>query len=205
MLYLKQETTAFFKPFYENAGGDKIIFRYGLNAFETWSAEIHVIPSTPETWLAGAAYPTLITDLFVSYSAAELLCFVSQRRDYVCRYPEQQAFAALGLLPANAQVKDLKTLFPNARWHLLFGPDLLGKITDATVAAWFKGNAVSFKMIAGRLAARYRNRKFYFDADSFSLHRFELATGMRSAMRTHKPPNGYPSFTAFQKKNAYDP
>lgn len=171
---------------------------------EYWSDAMHRIPASQEMWLANATYPDLITDLYIGCSAADLVCFTSQRPQGLLKHPEQLAYAALGLLPNTQQVNHLKALFPFARWHLLFTPDLLGKIADASIAAWLKTNRVSFRLSADRITARYRDRLFQFEPDSFSLHRFELATGMRSGVRTHKPPRGYLSFSDLQKTNSHD-
>lgn len=198
MLNIRPEAADFFKPFFQNGTDGAIIFDYGQTAFESWTPGSHRIPSTQEVWLAGAAYPDLITDLYIGYSAADLICFASQRPQYLLRHPEQRAFAALGLLPAYPQVQFLKALFPVARWHLLFGPELLGKIADAGIAAWYKGYPVSFGMNHDRVGIKFRGRAFYFDSGAFSLHRFELATGLRSGIRTHKPPHGLLSFTDLQ-------
>lgn len=203
ILGLRPEVTDFFSPFLQSTH-DRLSFTYGNAAKEYWSPELHRIPVTEEVWLAGATYPDLITDLYIGYSAADLLCFTSQRSQGLLRHPEQQAFAALGLLPTVPQVSYLKALFPFARWHLLFGPDLLGKIADASIAAWIKTNRVSFRLTGNRIAARYRDKLFHFEPHNFSLHRFEVSTGMRSGIRTHKPPRGYLSFIDLQKMNSHD-
>lgn len=200
---LKPEAADFFSPFLQCSDG-RLVFNFGATAKEYWSAAMHRVPATHEIWLANAAYPNLITDLYIGYSAADLLCFTSQRPQGLSRHPEQRAYAALGLLPTAQQVNRLKTLFPIARWHLLFTPDLLGKVADASIAAWFKANRVSFRLTGNRLTARYRDRLLQFEPDSFSLHRFELATGMRSGIRTYKPPRGYLSFIDLQKTNSHD-
>lgn len=200
MLNIKPEVAAFFK-IRTNASN---LFIYGQSAFESWTPESHITPSTGQIWLWGSVNPNLIAELYIGYSAVDLICFASQRPHSLLRHPEQRAFAALGLLPTVQQADYLKALFPFARWHLLFGPDLLGKIADASIAAWFKNNPVSFRFTDNKIASRYRDKIFHFDPGSFSLHRFEFATGMRSGIRTHKPPRGYLSFIDLQKKNSHD-
>jgi hypothetical protein len=204
MFNIRPEITSFFKPYFQSNANGCLIFKFGNAAYESWAFGSHIIPSTDEVWLAGAAYPDLITDLYISYSATDLICFTSQRPQYLLRHPEQQAFAALGLLPANSQVQFLKDLFPFARWHLLFSPDLLGKIADVGIASWYKGYHVSFRMNDSRVSIKFRGKAFYLDGNFFSLHRFELATGLRSGIRTHKPPQGLPSFTVLQTRHYYD-
>jgi hypothetical protein len=200
MFNIRQEVEDFFKPFFQSGTNRSYLFNYGIAAYESWTPDSHIIPSTGEVWLAGADYPDLISDLYIGYSAAELICFVSQRPYELLKHPQQQAFAAIGLLPTDRQVQFLKAMFPFARWHLLFGPDPLGKIADAGIGAWYKGYAVSFRINDSRINIKFRGKAFNFDSNTFSLHRFEQATGLRAGIRTHKPPHGLPSFTALQNQ-----
>ena len=200
MFNIRPEVADFFKPFFQSGIDGHYLFNYGKAAFESWTPDSHIIPSSDEVWLAGADYPDLISDLYIGYSAAELICFTSKRPYEFLKHPQQQAFAALGLLPAGRQVQFLKALFPYARWHLLFGSDLLGKIADAGIAAWYKGYAVSFRMYDYRINIKFRDKAFNFDSSTFSLHRFERATGLRAGIRTHKPPHALVSFTALQNQ-----
>lgn len=204
MLNIRPEVADFFKPYFKCGSKGCMLFNYGRSAVESRTTRSHIIPSTNELWLAGATYPNLITDLYIGNSALELICFASQRPQHLIMHPEQQAFAALGLLPAASQVQLLKALFPFARWHLLFGPDLLGRIADAGVAAWYKGYPVSFRVDDSRVCLKFRGKAFYFDQSIFSLHRFEIATGLRSGIRTHKPPHAMPSFTCLQIHKCHD-
>lgn len=204
MFNIRPEIADFFKSYFQSGTDGRNLFNYGHTAFETWTTGLHRIPTTQEIWLAGAAAPDIITDLYISYSAADLICFTSQRPHYLLRCPEQQAFAALGLLPTSKQVQFLKSIFPYARWHLLFHHDLLGDIADASIAAWFNNRQVSFRYKATQIIGIYRNKAYYFDISTFSLHRFELATGLRAGMRTHKPPSGFNSFLAYQNLNEHD-
>jgi hypothetical protein len=196
MFDLKPEAIKLFTPFFKYHNG-RIIFSYG-NSVESWAPCLHRIPSTIEIWLAGDDNPNLITDLYISYSAAELLCFASQRSFNLLRHPEQVAFAALGLLPAVAQVEALKAIFPLARWHLLFGPDLLGRVTDAAIASWYKGHSVSFRVNNEQVIICYNGKLYTFENRVFSLNGFERLTGLRAGMRTHKPLRGLPSFITLQ-------
>ncbi len=203
MFNIKREIISFFNPFFQIGTDSSFTFSYGT-AYERWTPETHTIPSTQGIWLAGADHPNLTTDLYISYSATELICFVSQRPHYLLRYPDQRAFAALGLLPSMKQVHYLKRLFPYARWHLLFGPELLGNVAEASIAAWFKGYQLSFRVEDFRIKVKYREKAFDFDSETFSLSRFERVAGLRSGMRTHKPRQGQLSFIAQFNNNVHD-
>lgn len=196
MFDLKPEVTQIFAPFFQYADG-RLIFNYGSKDIESWAPGLHRIPSTSEFWLSGAEYPNLITDLYISYSAAELLCFTSQRT-FILKHPEQLAFASVGLLPSAGQVNTLKAAFPLARWHLVFGTSLLGRIADSAIAAWFKGRSVSFQVSGEQVIVSYCGKCLAIDSGIFSLSRFERVTGLRAGMRTHKPLRGPPSFIELQ-------
>lgn len=193
MVHFRPEVISFFRPFLNLAAEDKLIIPYSTRVNEIWSPEIHLLPSTTEIWLAGEL-SQLASDLYISYSAAELISFVSRQPGMLNNIREQQAFAALGLLPDRSQVDQLKARYPQTHWHLLFGSDLIGKITDARVASWYKAHPAKFRLEEQWLVASFRGRTFYFNPDFFSLHQFEKVTGLRSGIRTHKPRQGRSSF-----------
>lgn len=197
MFDLKPEVIRLFTPFFQYIDG-RFLFNYDKTAVESWEPGLHRVPSTCEFWLAHAGHPNLVTDLYISHSAAELFFFASQRSFNLLKYPEQVAFAAAGLLPSATQVNALKAAFPFARWHLLFGPELLGRIADAAVASWYKGRSVSFRLRNDQVIISYCGKPFALEIRFFSLSRFERVTGLRAGMRTHKPLRGLPSFIALQ-------
>jgi len=199
MFGLKPEVIKLFTPFLQYADG-RLIFHYGNEVVESWAPDWHRVPSTSEFWLANADHPNLTTDLYISYSAAELLCFISQRA-FLLKFPEQLAFASVGLLPSSAQVEALKSTFPLARWHLIFDANMVGRIADAAIATWFKGRSVSFQVKDEQVMIRYSDKPFVMDSGDFSLSRFERVTGLRAGMRTHKPLRGLPSFIEIQLAN----
>jgi hypothetical protein len=199
MFGLKPEVINLFTPFFRYTDG-RLIFHYGNEVVESWAPEWHRVPSTSEFWLANADHANLITDLYISYSAAELLCFISQRA-FILKYPEQLAFAAIGLLPSSTQIAALKSTFPLVRWHLIFDTNLVGCIADAAIATWFKGRSVSFQVNDEQVIIRYSDKPFVMDSGDFSLSRFERITGLRAGMRTHKPLRGITSFIELQLAN----
>jgi hypothetical protein len=200
MFGLKPEVITLFTPFFRYADS-RLLFNYGKTDIESWAPELHSVPSTLDFWVAGASHSNLVTDLYISHSAAELFCFASQRSFNLLKHPEQVAFAAVGLLPSAAQVNALKTAFPYARWHMIFSPDLLGRIADAAVASWYKGRSVSFRVSNDQVMISYYGKPFVLDSGFFSLNIFERITGLRAGMRTHKPPRGLPSFIELQLPN----
>ena len=199
MLGLKPEVIKLFTPFFQYTDG-RLIFHYSNTVVESWALEWHRVPSTSEFWLANADHPNLITDLYISYSAAELICFISQR-SFLLKHRDQLAFASVGLFPSSAQVVVLKSTFPLARWHLIFDNNLVGRITNAAIATWFKGRSVSFQVSDEQVLINYCNKPFVIESGIFSLSQFERITGLRAGMRTHKPLRGLTSFIELQFAN----
>jgi hypothetical protein len=203
MLDIRPELWSHFAPYLTVEANGRISFN-AAQPGEYWTARQHFIP-TSRLWLTGAEHPQIITDLFIGYSAAELLCFCSRHPAAVAGHPEQLALAATGLVPLAEQVTALAGLFPFARWHLLFGGDLLGRVADTAVALWYKGNPAIFRVTAGQLLIPYQNRVYEFDERRFSLSVFEKTTGLRAGMRTHKPTGGQTSFIKILTPFADDP
>lgn len=156
-------------------------------------------------WLAGGQMANMVTDLYVSYSAADLICFANFDILSFLQLSGQRAYTALGLLPTRWQVDVLKRRFPGACWHTLFGDGLLGSIADTRIAAWLKGHDARFHFIAGVIIVKYRGKTFEFKDAGFSLSRFERITGLRAGVRTHKPPAGFASFLTYHLSIKYDP
>jgi hypothetical protein len=203
MLDIRPEIWAHLAPYLTAGENGRIDFTTGQTG-EYWTARQHFIPTT-WLWLTGAEHPQIITDLFVGYSAAELLCFCSRHPAAITGHPEQLALAATGLVPVAEQVITLAKLFPFARWHLLFGGDLLGRVADTAIALWYKGYPAVFRFVAGQLLIPYQNRIYEFDECRFSLSVFEKTTGLRAGMRTHKPAGGQTSFIQTLTPFADDP
>src|SRR5690606_30408331 len=85
------------------------------------------IPSTTGFWEAGGENSVQVRNLFLFSSATEAFSFFHFFPDKLC-YLEQIAVASLGLLPSSSQIAVLKSKYKYAKFHLVFGPDLLGRV-----------------------------------------------------------------------------
>nr|WP_068891000.1 hypothetical protein [Pedobacter panaciterrae] len=166
-----------------------------IPATEYWTTGQHLVPLSAGIWLVNEGFPAQVRHLFLSHSAADILCF-SQLRPEWLRVPGNVAFAALGLLATAAQVHFLKERFANAKVHTLFDVGLTGRVTDCKIALWRAGKDASFKITDDFVQISYRSRKFSIPAAVFSLNRFEKTVALRSNIRTHKPQdfNSYHEF-----------
>ncbi len=167
---------------------------HGL-ATECWAPCQHLVPVSAGIWLVTEGLPAQARHLFLSHSAADVLCFCQLRPEWL-RVSGNVAFAALGLLATAAQVHFLKERFANAKVHTLFDAGLTGRVTDCKIALWQAGKDAAFKITDDQVHINYRNRKFSIPAAVFSMSRFEKAVALRSNIRTHKP-KGFNSYHEF--------
>lgn len=179
---------------------DTYVFSYQVNAGipvkEYWSSYGNRVPSDAGIWLAEAGFPAQVRHLFLSYSAANILCFC-QFSPHWLDSPGKVAFAALGLLPTAGQIVYLKERFPSAKIHTLFDTGLIGRITDCKAALWLTMKDAAFQAEGNLVKIRFRRNNFSIPACAFSLNRFEKTTGLRSGIRTHKSKSGLGSYYEF--------
>jgi hypothetical protein len=168
--------------------------QHGLDT-EYWTPGQHLVPVAAGIWLVNKGFPAQARHLFLSHSAADILCFCQLRQEWL-RIPGNVAFAALGLLATAAHVHFLKERFTNAKVHTLFDAGLTGRVTDCKVALWRAGKDASFKVTDDLVQINYYNCKFSIPTAVFSLNRFEKTVALRSNIRTHKP-KGFDSYHEF--------
>ncbi|KQB99854.1 hypothetical protein [Pedobacter sp. Hv1] len=192
---IKSELRDFFLQFSDLENGDWK-FPYCLDNIEItseyWGSRSS-IPSTAGIWLAADGFPAQVRHLFLGYSASELLCFCQYYSNWLDT-SVVVAFAALGLLPSYQQLNFLYAQFPNAKVHTVFGAGLTGKVMDCKVALWLGKTDASFEIRDELVKINYRGKSFNIAECSFSLNRFEKTTGLRLAIRTHKPKGGFMSY-----------
>ncbi|MFN0293557.1 hypothetical protein [Pedobacter helvus] len=163
---------------------------------ECWSADLLLVPSSTGVWLAYDGFPVQIRHLFLSHSAADILCFC-QRFPSWLKISDNVAFAALGLIASNSQISLLKHQFSNAKVHTLFDAGITGRVTDCKVALWLKGTDATFIADGELIHINHHINKFVIPVEAFSLNRFEKTVGIRSGIRTHKPKGDFNSFYDF--------
>ncbi|MFD2964391.1 MULTISPECIES: hypothetical protein [Olivibacter] len=166
---------------------------YGKTGTEYWSPGLHKVPVSVGIWLVHEGSLAQVRHLFLSHSAADILCFCQLSPDWLT-LPGNVAFAALGLLAIADQVRFLKECFGNAKVHMLFDAEITGRVTDCKAALWLSGKDATFSIFDDIVQIGYRRRKFNIPVPVFSLHRFEKTVALRSNIRTHKPKGGFSSY-----------
>lgn len=163
---------------------------------EYWSEDLHLVPSSTGIWLAYDGFPFQIKHLFLSHSAADILCFC-HRFPFWLKFSDNVAFAALGLIASSSQISLLKHQFFNAKVHTLFDAGITGRVSDCKAALWSKGTDATFIADGELIHISYNRNKFVIPVEAFSLNRFEKTVGIRSGIRTHKPKDDFNSFYDF--------
>ena len=197
-LGIKSQVQYFFEPWLEVSSETELQFSYTDQATNRKQGEVintrgSLIPSTTGIWCAGAHHPSTVRHNFLFYSAIEALSFCSMNTDWLAR-PGNCTFSALGLCPTASQIEVLRSKFPNARLHTVFGNDVLGRITDCKVALWAKIRDARFQLHQDMIIARYNNETLRMPEPMFSLNLFEQKSGLRAGIRTHKPKAGISDF-----------
>ena len=203
-LGIKPQVQYFFEPWLEVSSETELQFSYMDQATSRKQGEVintrgSLIPSTTGIWCAGSHHPHTVRHSFLFYSAIEVLSFCSMNTDWLVR-PGNVAFSAFGLCPTASQVGILRSRFPNARLHTVFGNDVLGRITDCKVALWAKRKDAHFQMYQDIIIARYNSKTFRMPEPIFSLNLFEQKSSLRAGIRTHKPKAGFATFLELLKE-----
>lgn len=144
--------------------------------------------------------PCYVRHLFIGCTIANLRGFYLLNRKWFI-HSGRSAMASLGLLPNIDQVNLLKSMFSNAKRHLVFTPDLTGKVADCKVATWLAGREASFRYERGYIIVRFEEKRFRIREDRFSLNTFKKEAGQSWPIRTHKPQSGFESFQIYYTNN----
>ncbi|MBB6107845.1 hypothetical protein SAMN05421821_101243 [Mucilaginibacter lappiensis] len=158
-------------------------FSYG-DQHEQFDVDFHRVPATQNIWFAGTQNAT---HLIITYSVMEAMAFITLTRP---RYPrlEQLAFVAIGNRFHAAQAHWIRQNFPGRKVTLVFGKDLIGRITDIKLAAAIKNIPIRIIHSNTKILVYRDNWVQIFSQDLISLHAFQEAFGIRPRFRTGKPP-----------------
>lgn len=160
----------FFEPYYRVLADGSIAFPFG-DEFEHVAPNFHRLPTAVNPWTAGCG-PLV----FISFSAMEAISFLS------CSAHSFPNLKLLQFIAVGNHWENIPSI--TGKTTLLFGKDILGRLTDVKVSA-----ALRTKKIAIRYTG---DEEFHIDGHRFSegqltLNAFEKTLGIRSGIRTVKP------------------
>jgi len=171
----------FFEPYYTLCRDGSLRFSFGED-FEHFGNHYHRVPLGGGSWIAGEGPKTML-----SFSAMEAIAFLTLQAH---RFPDLRAlrFMALG-----CQISDVK-ITSGTPIGLIFGNDNLGRLADIAAAARLRGWPCPVRFDHPNFLFAAASREFEIRPELLSLRAFELKAGLRSGLRTYKPPKYYNSF-----------
>lgn len=192
---LDQDVIRFFEPFFEKSPtGFEFSHRYlSGKEKEVWTNNVCVKEVASGIWKACNHFAPSVTDLFIASACLDILCFTHFFPHYVDNLLSV-AFASIGYLPCKEYIRELIYEFPNAKIHLIAENSLIGKIFDCKVALWSRSIDSKFRMSKELIEIEFGSQSLVLPIEKFSLNYFEVISGKRFAIRTHKPVRGFLNF-----------
>ncbi|TFF35497.1 hypothetical protein [Mucilaginibacter psychrotolerans] len=161
---------------------DDLLFSYGED-HEHYGEGFHKVPTTINLWVAGNE---TAAEVIISYSAMEAIAFIAVNRQRYPR-PELLAFIAIGNRLHDEQIRWIRDRFRKSKFTLVFGSDMLGRVTDIKLAAGIKAIPLRVYFVGERLMFSTKGQYRIFDKDKQTLSLFFKAFGIRARIRTRKP------------------
>lgn len=192
---LDQDVIRFFEPFFERSPtGLEFSYSYlSGQQKEVWTNNLCIKEVDSGTWKAYNHFPSSITDLFIGSACLDILCFTHFFPQYVDN-SLSVAFTSIGYLPCKEYIRELIYEFPNARIHLIAENSLIGKIFDCKIALWTRRIDSKFWIKGDLIEIEFGSQSLVLPIEKFSLNYFEVISGKRFAIRTHKPVRGFLNF-----------
>lgn len=192
---LDQDVIRFFEPFFERSpAGFEFSYRYlSGQQKEIWTNNVCVKEVASGMWKAYNHFPSSVTDLFIAPACLDILCFTHFFPQYVDN-SLSIAFASIGYLPCEKYIRELIYEFPNAKIHLIAENSLIGKIFDCKIALWIRSIDSKFRINGHQIEIEFGSQSLVLPIEKFSLNYFEVISGKRFAIRTHKPVRGFLNF-----------
>jgi hypothetical protein len=185
-LGIRPEVQHFFRPFYRVDAIGNLLFAYGEDT-EHFGFAFHKVPITDGFWLAGNLQLSQVRLVILSASALDAISWLNKK---AAAYPQTRnlLFVSLGTGVSDLQVSWIRTHLIDKQFRLLFGRDLLGRMTDLKLAAALKGWPLSVYLSGDeQVAVSFRSRIFSFSQENFSLAAFQTAARIRFGIATDKP------------------
>jgi len=185
-LGIRAEVQQFFRPFFRVDGIGNLLFAYGEET-EHFGFSFHRLPVTDGFWLAGNSAFSQVRLVILSASALDAVSWLNKK---VAAFPhtENLLFVALGAGVSDAQVFWIRQHLARKSFRLLFGRDVLGRMTDLKLAAGIRGWPLSVYLGEGdKVVVCFRQQHFSFSQEKFSLAAFEKTAGVRLGVAADKP------------------
>jgi hypothetical protein len=185
-LFIPPQVQDFFYPFFYTDELGNLLFSYG-DAVEHFGFAFHRVPVTENFWMAGNPNLSQVADVIICGTAMDAVAWLKKK---YCSFPYLQnlLFLSVGAGLQQTHITWIYMRLKNKRFRLLFGRDILGRITDLKLAAGIKGAALEIYSDGNEgIVVHFRSKTFLFSQESFSLNAFEKASGFRFNLSCQKP------------------
>lgn len=159
----------------------EISFDYG-NTREIYLDGRHYVPATNNIWFAG---DRTAKQVLISYSVLEIMAFLTLNKRRYTNF-QHLALVAIGNRLYPGQLDWLRINFKGRRFTLLFGEDLIGRITDVKVAAGLKHIPLRILHINGKVLLCRDNQVEVFEEEEVTLNQFKTVFAIRGRIATRK-------------------
>lgn len=186
-LGIRSEVQDYFRDTYIVGHNQDLIFNYGAET-ERFGPGFHRVPKSESFWCAGQANIHLVRSVIISASAMDALCWLHLYYNYF-NLPDQLCFLATGILPDIFQIQKLRAKYPLKKIILVMGNDTFGRIDDIRIATALFQKRCKVNLIGQEgVKLWYKKRDYHFAEDKLTLNAFEKVSGLRSGIKTYKPP-----------------
>jgi hypothetical protein len=182
---IKAEVQHIFAPFTKEDTVGDLLFDYG-DGLEHFSLAFHRVPVSVNFWMAGNRYLSQVAEVIISGSALDAVSWLN-KKSFSLLAANRVLFLATGAGIHPFQLQWLRLNVQHKSIRLLYGKDLLGRITDLKIAATLRAEPLEIFNDDGRIVTRFRNKSFSFSQESFSVNAFEKASGYRFNLACDKP------------------
>jgi hypothetical protein len=147
------------------------------------------LSSSKGLWFAGEQGNP--QDIFLFFSAMEAIAF-THLNELKFDFSRNCLFVALGVRPSKYQLDILKSHYKRARFHAVFGNDILGKIYDCKASLWLTNKDCSFFLTnesvqVTEISLKENFKSAEINRDKFTYFSFCRKFGKRPNLKAHKP------------------
>jgi len=157
-------------------------FDFG-DGFEEFGIGLHRIPTTANLWCAGNE---LGSQVIVTPSVMEGVAFLAMNPQ---KFPNTNElfFIAIGNNYRETKMNRIRSACKKRKFTLVFGNDLVGRLTDIKVATALRGKSCTLAWSEPSVTIKTPQRSVRMKQEDVSLAAFERLAGIRTHIRTAKP------------------
>jgi hypothetical protein len=184
-LGVDMQVQQFFEPFFRTDHLGNLLFEYG-DGVEHFGFSFHKVPVSQNFWMAGNRNFSQIRQVVICASAMEAVSWLKNKQTAFSNW-DGLLMLSIGAAARPVHLRWLTQNLRNKEFRLVFGRDLLGRLTDLKLAAAIRGCPLEIHIENEQVVICFRSRHFSFSQEVFSLSAFEHAAKYRFGISADKP------------------